>query len=106
MAGRSPSQQTQRGQATRSSVGTGLAEFLRHQQRLGAAFAAVCDHTNFPHRRFARWPYLPLCVPLRLAALTLRVARSPIDALRALVLLPLLVAGLVAWAHGLAGAVR
>jgi len=81
---------------------TGPIEFLRHQQRLGAAYGVVCRAVAFPHPAMARPSLAPLGVPFRLAALGRRLARHPREAVTAVVVLPLLVAGLVAWAWGVA----
>jgi GT2 family glycosyltransferase len=83
---------------------TGLRDFLRHQRRLGAAYAAVCARVDFPHRWTGRPALAPLGVPFRLAALGRQLHRHPREALQALRLLPLLALGLVAWAAGLARA--
>jgi cellulose synthase/poly-beta-1,6-N-acetylglucosamine synthase-like glycosyltransferase len=85
---------------------TGLGEYLRHQRRLGVSFAAVCEHVDFPHRAMARPALAPLGVPFRLAALARRLTVHPREAVQALLLLPLLVLGLIAWAGGLATARR
>lgn len=77
-------------------------ELLRHQYRLGRAFAAVCDSVEFPHRRFSRWPMLAAAPGLRLAALGRRLAGQP-ELIRASIGIPhLLIIGLGAWATGLA----
>lgn len=81
---------------------TSLREFLRHQRRLGAAFAHVCASIPFPHGWLGRPTLAPLAVPFRLAALTKRLARQPGVAVTAAVL-PLIVAGLISWGIGLAG---
>jgi GT2 family glycosyltransferase len=83
---------------------TGLRDYLRHQRRLGAAFAEVCTRVDFPHRAMGRPALAPLGVPFRLAALGRRLLRHPREALQAVFLLPLLVLGLIAWATGVAGA--
>jgi GT2 family glycosyltransferase len=83
---------------------TSFRAYLRHQRRLGVAFAEVCAHVDFPHRVMARPALAPLGVPFRLAALGRRLLRHPREALQAVLLLPLLVLGLVAWAAGVAGA--
>lgn len=81
---------------------TALREYLRHQYRLGISFAHVCAHVDFPHRAMARPALAPLGVPFRLAALGRRLLRHPHEARQALVLLPILIPGLVAWSAGLA----
>jgi len=81
-------------------------EFLRHQQRLGAAFAVVCRSVAFPHSAMARPMLAPLAVPFRLAALARRLAGHPREAMAAVAVLPVLIAGLVAWAWGVARAGR
>jgi GT2 family glycosyltransferase len=82
---------------------TGLREFLRHQRRLGAAYAQVCARVDFPHRWTGRPALAPLGVPFRLAALGRQLHGHRSEALQALRLLPLLALGLVAWSSGLAG---
>ena len=81
---------------------TGFREFLRHQRRLGRSFRSVCTTVDFPHRRLARPALAPLAFCLRLGALGLRVLPHPREAGRAVVVLPLLLAGLAAWSTGLA----
>ena len=81
---------------------TGLREFLRHQRRLGVAYAHVCARVDFPHRWTGRPAFAPLGVPFRLAALGRQLHGHRREALQALRLLPLLALGLVAWATGLA----
>jgi len=81
-------------------------EFLRHQQRLGAAFVVVCRSVAFPRRAMARPMLAPLTVPFRLAALARRLAGHPREAIAAVAVLPVLTAGLVAWAWGVARAGR
>ncbi|MGI9079310.1 MAG: glycosyltransferase [Acidimicrobiales bacterium] len=76
--------------------------FLRHQRRLGASFAVVCRSVPFPHRGLARPVLAPLTVPFRLAAIARRLAGHPADALTGVAVLPVVVAGLVAWAWGVA----
>jgi GT2 family glycosyltransferase len=76
--------------------------FLRHQRRLGASFAVICRSVPFPHRGLARPALAPLTVPFRLAAIARRLTGHPADALAGLAVLPVVVAGLVAWAWGLA----
>jgi GT2 family glycosyltransferase len=83
---------------------TSLRDYLRHQRRLGAAFAEVCARVDFPHRAMGRPALAPLGVPFRLAALGRRLLRHPPEALQAVFLLPLLVLGLIAWATGVAAA--
>jgi glycosyltransferase involved in cell wall biosynthesis len=83
---------------------TQMREYLRHQYRLGISFAQVCAHVDFPHRSMARPALAPLGVPFRLAALSRRLLRHPQEGLQALVLLPLLFVGLIAWSTGLAKA--
>jgi glycosyltransferase involved in cell wall biosynthesis len=86
---------------------TGLREFLRHQRRLGASFAAVCAHVDVKHRWIARGrSWALLSVPLRLAAVAARLRRNPREAAAATRVLPLLVLGLAAWAVGLGEASR
>jgi GT2 family glycosyltransferase len=80
---------------------TGLRDFLRHQRLLGQAFAAVCAEVDFPNRWIGRPLLAPLAVPVRLGALARRLAHHPAEAGTALALLPLIVAGLLAWGAGL-----
>jgi len=77
-------------------------EFLRHQRRLGASFAVICRSVPFPHQSLATPALAPLAVPFRLAAMARRLAGHPADALAAVAVLPVLIAGLVAWAWGVA----
>ncbi|MGH3114527.1 MAG: glycosyltransferase, partial [Gaiellaceae bacterium] len=83
---------------------TGLREFLRHQRRLGVAYAHVCARVDFPHRWTGRPVLAPLGVPFRLAALTRQLYGHHSEALQAVRLLPVLTLGLIAWASGLARA--
>lgn len=83
---------------------TNLREYLRHQRQLGAGFAVVCARVDFPHRVMGRPILAPLGIPFRLAALGRRLRDHPREAVQAIVLLPLLILGLFAWAAGLAGA--
>jgi cellulose synthase/poly-beta-1,6-N-acetylglucosamine synthase-like glycosyltransferase len=79
---------------------TGLPEFLRHQHRLGVAFAHVCGAVDFPHGWASARGYAPLAVVLRLAALGRRLRGR--DRALGIALLPLLTLGLCAWATGIA----
>lgn len=83
---------------------TALGEFLRHQRRLGAGFAAVCSRVDLPHRALGRPWAAPLAAPARLVTLACRLGRDPRECATAVALLPLLTAGLAAWGVGLAGA--
>lgn len=85
---------------------TGLRQFLRHQHRLGRAFAAVCARSDFPHRRLGRPVLAPIAGPFRFLALARRLISHPRPALAGAALLPLLVVGLIGWTVGLAGAGR
>ena len=85
---------------------TSLGQFIRHQRRLGRAFAQVCQRSDFPHRRLGRPALAPLAGSFRLLALTWRLIAHPRQAIAALVLLPLLLLGLGGWTIGLAGAAR
>ena len=80
---------------------TGLWEFLRHQYRLGGSFAEICRTVPMAHSNFGRPPLAPLSWLLRLAALARRLAGRPREAVIAIGLSPLLVAGLFAWTAGL-----
>lgn len=44
---------------------TSMRDYLRHQRRLGAAFAEVCARVDFPHRAMGRPALAPLGVPDR-----------------------------------------
>ena len=83
---------------------TSLRDYLRHQRRLGVAFAEICARVDFPHRAMGRPALAPLGVPFRLAALGRRLLRHPREALQAVFLLPLLILGLIAWAAGVSAA--
>ena len=80
---------------------TGFRDFLRHQRRLGRSFAGVCAAVDFPHRRLARPAFAPLAFLLRLGALGRRLLPHPRQALGAVLVFPLLLAGLAAWSAGL-----
>jgi GT2 family glycosyltransferase len=83
---------------------TDAAAFLRHQRRLGEGFVRICAAVPFPNA-WARRPVLaPLATVMRLAALARRAPNA--DRLRALALLPLLLAGLCGWAAGIVRAGR
>jgi glycosyltransferase involved in cell wall biosynthesis len=83
---------------------TGFRDYLGHQRRLGAAFAYVCARVDFPHRALGRPRAAPLAGAFRLGALAYRLAPHPREAALALAFLPLLAAGIAAWALGLAKA--
>jgi GT2 family glycosyltransferase len=85
---------------------TGGAEFLRHQRRLGIAFAQVCDRVDFRHARFSRWPWLVGAPALRVGAIARRIGLQPRVVARAATVAPFLVAGLSAWGSGVAAARR
>lgn len=85
---------------------TSLGHFIRHQRRLGRAFAQVCQRSDFPHRRLGRPVLAPFAGLFRLLALTWRLIAHPRQAIAALFLLPLLLLGLGGWTIGLAGAGR
>jgi GT2 family glycosyltransferase len=80
---------------------TGLGRFLRHQRRLGRSFAVVCARSEFPHRSLGRPLLGPVAGAFRLLALAWRLIGRPKQALAALLLAPLLLAGLGAWTIGL-----
>lgn len=80
---------------------TSFLELLRHQYRLGASHAQVCEQVAFPHGWVSRPPGSLLAVPLRLAALGRRLACHPPEARQAVRVFPLLALGLVAWTLGL-----
>jgi glycosyltransferase involved in cell wall biosynthesis len=83
---------------------TGFRDYLGHQRRLGTAFAYVCARVDFPHRALGRPSAAPLAGAFRLGALAYRLAPQPREAALALALLPVLAAGVAAWAVGLAEA--
>jgi GT2 family glycosyltransferase len=83
---------------------TSIREYLRHQQRLGAGFAVICSRVDFPHRIMGRPALAPLGVPFRLVALGRQLLGHRREGLQAVLLLPLVVLGLIAWGAGLAGA--
>ena len=85
---------------------TRLRELLAHQYRLGAAFVAVCDHVAIPSRVFSRWPLLAAAPAARLLSLWLRLRGQPRARAEAIMISPLLAAGLVAWGAGAATARR
>jgi GT2 family glycosyltransferase len=85
---------------------TRLLDYMRHQVRLGRAFAHVCAGVDFPHGWLGRPVLAPLAFPFRLAALARAVFFHPREAGQAALLLPLLVVGSAAWAVGLARADR
>jgi cellulose synthase/poly-beta-1,6-N-acetylglucosamine synthase-like glycosyltransferase len=80
---------------------TTAAEFLRHQRRLGSAFVAVCSEVPFPYGVFADARLWPLAVALRSWAIAKRLAWEPAQAVRGLLVAPVLLLGLLAWASGL-----
>jgi GT2 family glycosyltransferase len=85
---------------------TGLADYLRHQARLGLSFSEVCRRTEFPNRQYARLPLAPLTGVVRVFRLWRRLARWR-QLPKTSGLLPLVLAGATAWAAGLtAGGVR
>jgi glycosyltransferase involved in cell wall biosynthesis len=79
---------------------TGFRDFLRHQRRLGVAFAEMCTRIDYPHGWVVRGRLAPLAFMLRLAALGKRLGHHPREAAQALAMLPLVVVGLVAWSAG------
>jgi cellulose synthase/poly-beta-1,6-N-acetylglucosamine synthase-like glycosyltransferase len=83
---------------------TSLAEFIRHQFRLGRSFAAVCRAVSFEHGSFAHPALAPLAWSLKSAALTRRLATRPHDALTAVMLSPLMVVGIACWTAGVVAA--
>jgi Glycosyl transferase family 2 len=85
---------------------TRLRRFLSHQHRLGRSFAEVCARSDFPHRGLGRPALAPVAGAFRLLALAWRLPPRPRQLLGAIALLPLLVAGLVLWAAGLATSFR
>jgi GT2 family glycosyltransferase len=86
---------------------TRFPSFVRHQYQLGSSFAQVCREVRFPHRTFTRLPLSLVAGPLRVPVLGYRLARW--RALRSAgpAVVPLALAGGVAWSLGLTvGAVR
>jgi len=81
---------------------TGIHAFLRHQQRLGRAFAEVCACVDFPRRWFTHPWLTPIAPGIRLLSVGTRVRHDLRQAVAALLLSPLLVLGAVAWVAGLA----
>lgn len=75
-------------------------EFFRHQRRLGAAFAAVCNRSDFPHRRFGRFPLALLAPALRVLSLARRVRGSAAEAVQTVAFLPVILLGLLGWTAG------
>jgi mycofactocin glycosyltransferase len=76
--------------------------YFRKQRRLGGSFAAVCASVEFPHGWLARPLLAPAAFVFRLVALGRRLLPHPAALARALVLLPILAAGTLAWVAGLA----
>lgn len=85
---------------------TGWKEYLRHQRGLGVSFASVAASVDFPFKGLARPALVPLTPILRLISIGRRLAPHPREAATAVLLLPLLAAGTVSWAAGLAQAQR
>ncbi len=81
---------------------TGLPDLLRHQYRLGRAFAAVCDRVEFPHRRFSHWPLLAVAPALRGGALARRLSCERSLLREGGQVSHLLTVGLAAWTAGVA----
>ena len=81
---------------------TGLQELLRHQYRLGRAFAAVCDRVDFPHGDFSHWPLLAVSPVLRLGAMVRRLSQRRELLEQSARVGPLLGLGLAAWTAGVA----
>lgn len=81
---------------------TNLVDFMRLQRRLGWAFGLVCASVDFPHRWVGRPALAPVALAFRLAALGRRLLPHRRELATALLLSPLLVAGSLAWAVGLA----
>ncbi len=80
---------------------TRLRELLRHQYRLGVAFASICDQVEFPYRALSRWPLLMTAPALRIGALVLRLRRQHRLRAQALMITPQLMIGLAGWSVGL-----
>jgi glycosyltransferase involved in cell wall biosynthesis len=76
--------------------------YFRNQRRLGGSFGAVCHSVDFPHGWLARPLLAPAAFAFRLVALGRRLLPHPGPLARAVVLLPILVAGTFAWVAGLA----
>ena len=80
---------------------TGLRDFLRQQNRLGRAFAKVCETVEFPNGDLARRRYGPLLPVFRLVAVSLRMRGNPAAVKDGLRVSPLLAIGAIAWSAGL-----
>jgi O-antigen biosynthesis protein len=85
---------------------TSWRAYLSHQRSLGVSFAAVRASVDFPHSGFARPAFVPLTPAFRLASVFRRLARHPRQAALGALLLPVLAAGAIAWAAGLASGYR
>lgn len=83
-----------------------LRRFLSHQRRLGRSFATVCARSEFPHRGLGRPLLGPVAGVFRLLALGWRLIARPKQALIAVTLMPLIIAGLVSWTIGLITSAR
>jgi glycosyltransferase involved in cell wall biosynthesis len=81
---------------------TGLGEFFKHQSTFGYARGSLGLHLTERQRRWgARAAMLPAVVLKRLSYVAGRTLRfDPANAPRMVVLLPLIVSGLIAWALG------
>lgn len=91
-----------RAMAVRHEGRTGFGEFLRHHERFGYCRAALDLGLAPRHRRLAAWPLMTGPVAAKRLAFILGrgVAWDVGQLLRSLLLMPLLAAGLVAWAAG------
>jgi Glycosyl transferase family 2 len=85
---------------------TGWREYLGRQHALGTFFPAIAERVEFPNSRLAQPALVPMTPVLRLFSLGRRLAPHPREALVAVLLLPVLTAGTISWAAGLARAYR
>jgi glycosyltransferase involved in cell wall biosynthesis len=81
---------------------TRFRDFLVHQRNLGFGFPTMTAAVEYPRVWVTEWPFLPLSGMARLVPLAGRLGRHPREAAAAVVVLPLLVAGLAAWTVGVA----
>jgi GT2 family glycosyltransferase len=84
----------------------GIRPYLSHQRSLGLSFAAVAREGGFPRASFARRRLVPLTPFFRLVSVGRRLAAHPREAVKAVLLMPVLAAGAVSWAVGLADGYR
>jgi hypothetical protein len=91
-----------RDMAVRHEGRSGFGEFLRHQERFGYCRAALDLDLAPRHRRLAAWPLMTGPVAARRLGFILGrgIAWDAGQLLRSALLMPVLAAGLVAWAAG------